>query len=199
MLFIVLMRIVCVPECMYCLVGVHADHHDDAALRAGGGDLHHIAGVSAAVGDGIQLHQLAALGGCLGFSILFNIHGPGTLLCALGGIMCYAVYYLALEEGFSTLSAVFCGTALSALYSEIMARVRKYPTICYLVVSIIPLIPGAGLYHTMRWAVDGSIDQFVSQGFSTAAIAGVMAASIILVSSLVRMYTDRRVKKHKTL
>lgn len=142
---------------------------------------------------------LAALGGCLGFSILFNIHGPGTLLCALGGIMCYAVYYLALEEGFSTLSAVFCGTALSALYSEIMARVRKYPTICYLVVSIIPLIPGAGLYHTMRWAVDGSIDQFVSQGFSTAAIAGVMAASIILVSSLVRMYTDRRVKKHKTL
>lgn len=138
---------------------------------------------------------LASFCGCMGFSILFNIHGPGTLLCALGGIMAYAVFALALGLGIGNVTAVFYGTALSALYSEIMARVRKYPTICYLVVSIIPLVPGAGLYHTMRWAVDGSLDRFVSQGLNTAAVAGTMAASIILVSSLVRMYTDRKRKR----
>lgn len=140
----------------------------------------------------LWIQCLAALGGCIGFSILFNVHGRGTMLCALGGTMSYAIYLLALGHGFGTVSAVFYGTAFSSIYSEIMARVRKYPTICYLVVSIIPLVPGAGLYHTMRWAVDGSMNQFAAQGLRTAAIAGVMAASIILVSSLVRMYTDRR-------
>ena len=109
--------------------------------------------------------------------------------------MAYAVFALTLGLGIGNVTAVFYGTALSALYSEIMARVRKYPTICYLVVSIIPLVPGAGLYHTMRWAVDGSLDRFVSQGLNTAAVAGTMAASIILVSSLVRMYTDRKRKR----
>lgn len=141
---------------------------------------------------------LATLGGCLGFSILFNVHGPGTLLCALGGIGAYVIYALAIAAGFSTASAVFYGTALSAVYAEIMARVRKYPTICYLVIGIIPLIPGAGLYHTMRWAVDGSMNRFVEQGLRTAGIAGVMAASIILVSSLVRIYTDHRKTRVKT-
>ena len=135
---------------------------------------------------------LAALVGCLGFSILFNIRGPGTLLCALGGIGAYTVYAMAIQAGFSTVSAVFYGTALSAVYAEIMARLRKFPTICYLVVGIIPLIPGAGLYYTMCWAVDGSMSQFVDQGLRTAGTAGVMAASIILVSSLVRIYTDHR-------
>lgn len=135
---------------------------------------------------------LATFSGCMGFAILFNVHGPGTLLCALGGIGAYLVYALALRTGASTVSAVFYGTALSAVYAEIMARVRKYPTICYLVVGIIPLIPGAGLYHTMRWAVDGSMNRFVDQGLRTAGIASVMAASIILVSSLVRIYTDHK-------
>ena len=135
---------------------------------------------------------LAAFCGCMGFAILFNVHGPGTLLCALGGILSYGTYLLAINWGFSTVSAVFYGTTLAALYAEIMARVRKFPTICYLVVGIIPLIPGAGLYYTMCWAVDGTMGKVVVQGLRTAGIAGVMAASIILVSSLVRIYTDHK-------
>ena len=77
-----------------------------------------------------------------------------------------------------------------------MARVRKYPTICYLVVSIIPLIPGASLYYTMQQAVDGAMDRFVSQGLFTAEVTGIMAASIILISSLVRMFLGRHKTNH---
>lgn len=135
----------------------------------------------------LPVRCLAACSGCIGFSILFNIHGPGMLLCTLGGIADYAIYALCLKAGLAPGTAFFAGTAFSALYSEIMARVRKYPTICYLVVSIIPLIPGASLYYTMRQAVDGAMDKFVSQGLFTAEITGIMAASIILVSSLVRI------------
>ena len=143
---------------------------------------------------GLPMLCLASFLGCVGFSILFNIHGPGMFLCALGGIASYAAYVITVRLGFQPGSGIFVGTMLSALYSEIMARVRKYPTICYLVVSIVPLIPGASLYYTMRRAADGAMDKFVSQGLFTAETAGIMAASIILVSSLVKIYYAKKSK-----
>ena len=69
-----------------------------------------------------------------------------------------------------------------------MARVRKYPAISYLVVSIFPLIPGAGIYRTMLYAVRGQMDQFATQGMFTAAIAGTMAVGILLVSTIVKIF-----------
>ncbi|MDY3781840.1 MAG: threonine/serine exporter family protein [Candidatus Faecousia sp.] len=143
---------------------------------------------------GLPMLCLASFLGCVGFSILFNIHGPGMFLCALGGIASYAAYVITVRLGFQPGSGIFVGTMLSALYSEIMARVRKYPTICYLVISIVPLIPGASLYYTMRRAADGAMDKFVSQGLFTAETAGIMAASIILVSSLVKIYYAKKSK-----
>ncbi len=143
-----------------------------------------------AVSHSIWILCFAALCGCAGFCILFNVHGPGCILCAMGGCAAFGLYNVWISMGYSVVSAIFLGTTLSAIYSEIMARVRKYPTICYLVISILPLIPGASLYHTMRYAVDASMERFVYQGLFTAELAGIMAASIILVSSVVRMYTD---------
>ena len=145
--------------------------------------------VTPVVNYGLPMLCLASFLGCVGFSILFNIHGPGMFLCILGGIAAYAAYVIALRLGFRAGTGIFIGTTLSALYSELMARVRKYPTICYLVISIVPLIPGASLYYTMRRAADGTLDAFVTQGLFTAELAGIMAASIILVSSLVKIYS----------
>ena len=58
--------------------------------------------------------------------------------------------------------------------------------------SIIPLIPGAGLYHTMCHAVDGSMALAATQGLQTAELAGTMAASIILVSSMTKIVMNRK-------
>ena len=133
--------------------------------------------------------------GCVGFAIQFNIHGPGGLLCALGGVVAWTVYYLCVQFGFSELTGYFWGGFFSAVYSEILARVRKYPAISYLVVSIFPLIPGAGVYRTMLHAVRGEMDLFAAQGMFTAAIAGVIAVGILLVSTTVRMYYTWRIMK----
>lgn len=64
-------------------VGVDAHHHGDGALGAGSGNLGHIAGLCAAVGDAVQLADGAAL--CLGGinSGLGNFQGVGEL-AALG-------------------------------------------------------------------------------------------------------------------
>lgn len=133
--------------------------------------------------------------GCIGFSILFNIHGPGGLLCALGGVVAWATYCLTIHLSGNDLLANFTAAIAAAAYSETMARVRKYPAISYLVVSIFPLLPGAGIYYTINQFVNGDMSGFATTGSHTIAIAGVLAVGILMVSTAVRSWTEWRKRK----
>ena len=148
-----------------------------------------------AVPYSIGIQCLFAALGCIGFSILFNIHGPGVALCALGGGLSWLVYRISGELGCGDIVCYFWSALFASVYSETMARVRKYPAISYLVVSIFPLIPGAGVYYTMNYAVLGQMDKFAHQGMYTAAIAGIMAVGILLGSTVFRIYSDWKLKK----
>jgi uncharacterized membrane protein YjjB (DUF3815 family) len=105
---------------------------------------------------------------------------------------CWAIYALCLQLGQSDLVGYFWGTVFAAAYSETMARIRKCPAIAYLVIAIFPLIPGAGVYYTMEQAMQGNMDLFASKGMHTAAIAGIMAVAILLVSTVTRMITAHK-------
>ena len=138
----------------------------------------------------IWFHAIVCFIGCVGFFILFNIHGPGGLLCALGGMLTWVVYLLVKQWTGHDLTAYFFATMFASLYAESMARIRKYPAISYLVVAIFPMIPGAGVYYTMNYAVRGEMERFADKGMFTAAIAGIMAVGILLGSTVFRMYSD---------
>ena len=125
--------------------------------------------------------------GCIGFAILFNVHSLGVWICAAGGLITWAVYLLAEYLGADVIAANFWAALFASAYSETMARVRKYPAISYLVVSIFPLLPGAGIYYTVSYALENQMDLAVSKGLETAAIAGVMAVGILMVSTAVRV------------
>ncbi len=133
--------------------------------------------------------------GCLGFAILFNVHGPGGLICALGGILTWVVYCLCIRFGLGEIFAYFWGAVFAAIFAEVFARIRKYPATAYLVISIFPLIPGSGVYYTMEYAVKGEMELFASKGMFTAAIAGTMAVGILLISTTVRLWTTRKFRK----
>lgn len=126
--------------------------------------------------------------GCIGFSILFNIHDLGVMICAFGGVITWIIFTIAQHVTGSAILGYFWASAMASCYSEIMARIRKCPAITYLVISIFPLLPGAGVYYTMSYAVQGNMEQFAAQGMYTAGIAGILAIGILLVSTTVRLY-----------
>ena len=136
----------------------------------------------------IGAHCVFALIGCIGFSILFNIHGPGGLLCALGGVLSWAVYLIAVKMGCSDIIAYFWSALFASTYSEIMARIRKYPAFSYLVVSLIPLIPGGSLYHTMRFGLNREWSNCFSRAFYTLKLSLGLALGIIAVLSVLGVY-----------
>ena len=142
---------------------------------------------AASLSHPLWIESIACLVGCIGFSILFNIHGKGSVLCALGGVLTWITYRFVAQLGSDDITAYFFATMLAALYSEVMARIRKYPAISYLVISVFPLIPGAGVYYTTSYIVRGDMTNFASQGSHTIAIAGVMAVGILLISTVFRL------------
>ena len=125
---------------------------------------------------------------CIGFVIVFNVHGWGMILCALGSALCWAVYYIANHLGCGNIIAYFFAGIVCAAYAETMARIRKCPAIAYLVIAIFPIIPGAGIYFTTGYLVKHDMTLFAEKGTETIAIAGVIAVGILMVSTIVRLW-----------
>ena len=120
----------------------------------------------------------------LGFGILFNIKGKNLILAGIGG----AVYKLVLFLGGSEMIAMFSGSVVFSLYSEILARVCKTPVTTFIICALIPLVPGGGMYRTMQQAIAGNIDKALAIGLNTISIAGVLVLGILLVSTLMRAF-----------
>lgn len=131
---------------------------------------------------------LASLVGCIGFAIQFNVHGPGSLLCALGGGITWLSYCIAYRHTNDVVMSNFIAAVIAASYSEIMARIRKYPAISYLVVSLFPLLPGAGVYFATNCIVTGDMAGFGTRATQTIGIAGALAIGILIVSTVVRLW-----------
>ena len=146
-----------------------------------------------------EIQNIATFIACAGFAIVFNIHGFGIAICALGGTLVWAAYCAATYFGLDLYVAYFIAALIAAFYSEAMARIRKYPAISYLVIAIFPLIPGAGIYYTTNHLIHGESEAFASKALQTIGIAGVIAVGILIVATIVRILniTNFKIKHSK--
>ena len=146
------------------------------------------------------LHDLApvlfAFLACGGLAVIYNIHGPGILICAFGGALGWLSYLLSAPILQSDISQTLVAAIVISAYSECMARVRKCPVTGYLLVAIFPLVPGGGIYYTMEHAINGENALFLSSFLHTMGVAGALAVGVLLVSSAVRMWG---IFRHRTL
>ena len=62
---------------------------------------------------------------CIGFSLLFNIHGAGMFICAGGGALGWLCYLLAAPLVQSDIVQSFLAALVISAWSEVMARLRR--------------------------------------------------------------------------
>lgn len=138
------------------------------------------------------LPVLWAFIGSGGFAVIYNIHGWGILICALGGALGWLTYLLSAPLLQNDIAQYFLAAVVISVFAEVMARIRKCPVTGYLLVAIFPLVPGSGIYYTMEYAMEGKTDAFLSSFLHTLGLAGAIAVGVLLVSSIVRMWTTFR-------
>ena len=134
---------------------------------------------------------------CVGFGLVFNIHGFGVLICGFGGALGWLAYLLVQRLVGGDVIPAFFAAVIIAIYSEMMARVRRCPVTGYLQVALLPLVPGAGIYNAMRYCVAGETDQFISTMLHTFGMAASLAVGAMLASTVLRTLLPRLSREKK--
>ncbi|MCR4940374.1 MAG: threonine/serine exporter family protein [Treponemataceae bacterium] len=120
-------------------------------------------------------------GGASGFSSVYLHSKPlDILLGALCGAVGWFVFTLTGGEGASSYLA---GAFTVAVLSELLGALLKTPATVYLLPGLLPLVPGGGMFLTMRSAVNGFMEEAASYAYTTLFAAGSIALGIALASS----------------
>ncbi len=92
----------------------------------------------------------------------------------------------------AALVSVFLGTAAVAIYSEVMARIRKTPSTIFSIPGVFPLVPGVDAYRTIQSLTEGNYSAAATFGVSVVAKASLIAFGILIVSSVFRKFKLKR-------
>ena len=135
----------------------------------------------------IFLPCLYSFTACFAYCIICNIRGKFMFPAALGGAVGWFFYLCSGAVG-NDIFQYFIAAISISIYSEIFARIHKAPVTVFLICSLLPLVPGGGIYYTMEYCINGDTTAFTQTGMHTMAIFGVLALGILLVSSMFRLW-----------
>lgn len=131
----------------------------------------------------IQL--IAALGGTIGFSILYSTPEKQYVSAGLTGMSGWLVFLvLNRYAAFSAPAATFCATFIVAILARIVARIRKCPATVFLICGIFPLIPGGSIYWTAYYFVMNNSELAGYYGFLAMKIVFALVLGIVFVQDI---------------
>ena len=143
----------------------------------------------------IIIQLVTAMLGSLGFALLFGLKNRYLISAAIGGLISWGLYLAGMKVFDNIFLACLLASAFSALYSEIMARIKKAPTTLFFITSVVSLIPGSTLYYTFSNVVMGNAEKAKEYGTITLQYALAIAAGSCIVWAITLIIEN--IKKHK--
>ena len=137
----------------------------------------------AQVGSMLLAALMAAVwgGGAAGFSSVYLHAKPLDIVI---GAFCGAVgWFMFKVTGGDGASSYLAGAFTVAVLSEVLGASLKTPATVFLLPGLLPLVPGGGMFLTMRSAVNGFMTESLNYGYTTLFAAGSIALGIALASS----------------
>lgn len=137
----------------------------------------------------VQISELTAqfflaAAGTLSFAILFACPRRCLPYCALVGAVGWLWYELLTLLGADAATASLLAVIPLTILTRVFAITQKTPVTVFLLTGIFPLVPGAGIYYTAYYFLQGEQELFASKGGETFKVALALALGIALVCSL---------------
>ena len=144
----------------------------------------------------LYVHAVLAFISCLGFGVLFNVQKRTLLLAAVNGAIGWTILLSLDIPQVSYIFANLLSALVVGLLADLFAVIQKTPATSFIVIGIIPLVPGFRVYRSMLFFVRGNLDKGISEGVHSCFMAVAIAVGIILSTSIVRMIRPP-IKEHK--
>lgn len=132
--------------------------------------------------------------GALGFALFFNVNPKHIPIASLGGLLTWAVYWLINQAMGQIFVPCIIASVFAASYAEITARICRVPTTVFFIISVIPLVPGRGLFYTMSAVVNADWASFATNSTATLQFAAAIACGICIVTAFVQTWKYGRAK-----
>ena len=123
---------------------------------------------------------ISALLGSLGFALIFHVNRRFLATASLGGMLAWGVYLLISGVAAGLFLPTFAASAFACVWSETLARIKKTPANQYLIVGLLPLIPGSSLFYAMQSLMQQDAVQARAHGFELAMYTLGIAAGVSL-------------------
>ena len=135
----------------------------------------------------LYIHFIFSLLGTFGFCILFHVPPRHMAPASIGGAIGWITFVYLSSNGSSSIAACFLGACVVSTLAEVFSRAGKEATTLFIIPGIIPLVPGAPLYYTMRSLLDNDFESAARLGTEALFMAGSIAIALLLVASLTRI------------
>jgi uncharacterized membrane protein YjjB (DUF3815 family) len=132
-----------------------------------------------------------------GFGIIFNIPRKQLVFASFAGAAGWMAYSIFLDRFDAIVMAAFAGAFVVGLLSEFLAKARSVPATIFVIPGIIPLVPGYGLYYSMRNIIDSDYIYAMEVGTETILVAIAISSAVILTTSIGRKIKRKTVRKNQ--
>lgn len=129
--------------------------------------------------------------GTLSFAVLLKVPKDLLFYATFGGLISASISYFLESTGKNVFIASLFAMAAVAVYSEIIARIRKTPATVILLPSTIPLLPGSTIYYAMQNAVNGNTQNLNYYAAQTAETATGLGLGAVIVAVLVKFVSSQ--------
>ena len=99
----------------------------------------------------VLLKGVSSFVGTLGFAIFMHAPKRAWLPASTIGGVAYLLYWALMQLGLNDPTAIFIGALLGSVLGQYCARRMRMIASIFVLLSMIPLVPGLGLYRCMHY------------------------------------------------
>lgn len=124
---------------------------------------------------GILRALFSSLTASWGFAVLLHAPSRSWLPASIIGGISFTLYWICFSLGVPDPASVFLSALAGSILAQLFARRLHMIATVFITLSIVPMVPGLGLYRCMEYLAQGQSDAGV-QTFTAAMVTIVMLA-----------------------
>jgi len=105
--------------------------------------------------------------GSIGFAAALNAKKTRIIIMGIGGGLSWGIYLSGLFITNSVFTASIISSSFAYLYSAVFSKIQKAPINVFFAPTIIPMLPGGGLYYTVYSLIEENSENFYIYGKET--------------------------------
>lgn len=141
------------------------------------------------------LQFLASTFATIGFGFTFSCPKKAIVFGGISGGIAWVIFQVIKSEFDSIYWGNFIGAFTVGILGEFFARKFEIPSSVFIIPAITTLVPGAGMYYTMNYFVQGKQNLASTTLQQTLIIAGILAFGLLISSASSRSLRNFKIRK----